>query len=160
MIYGFNNKKETVDLLDFFYPVGSIYDTADASFDPNAVWGGTWEQINGKFLLASDSGHAVGTTGGAASASYTPSGSVGGHTLTVDEIPAHNHSVNLATFNVDTITDNGGTGIEVNVAANPAAGSTGNKGGGTAHSHGFAGTAATIATMPPFEAVNVWKRTL
>ena len=29
-------------LRDIFYPVGSYYETTDASFDPNAVWGGTW----------------------------------------------------------------------------------------------------------------------
>lgn len=29
--------------LDMFYPVGSYYETSDASFDPNASWGGTWE---------------------------------------------------------------------------------------------------------------------
>ena len=27
---------------DFFYPVGSYYETSDSSFDPEEVWGGTW----------------------------------------------------------------------------------------------------------------------
>ena len=28
--------------LNRFYPVGSYYETSDASFDPNVAWGGTW----------------------------------------------------------------------------------------------------------------------
>ena len=28
------------DLLDFFYPVGSYYETSNTSFDPNEEWGG------------------------------------------------------------------------------------------------------------------------
>ena len=33
-----NDKIE--NLLDFFYPVGSYYETSDVSFNPNEVWGG------------------------------------------------------------------------------------------------------------------------
>lgn len=29
--------------LDFVHPIGSFYDTDDADFDPNKVWGGSWE---------------------------------------------------------------------------------------------------------------------
>ena len=29
--------------LDFFYPVGSYYETTDTDFDPNTSWTGTWE---------------------------------------------------------------------------------------------------------------------
>ena len=29
-------------LLNFFYPVGSYYETSDATFNPNTAWGGTW----------------------------------------------------------------------------------------------------------------------
>lgn len=37
-----------INLTDLFYPVGSYYDTSDASFDPNVSWGGTWvsESLN------------------------------------------------------------------------------------------------------------------
>ena len=40
-----------------------------------------------------------------------------------------------------------------------AAGSIGNKGGGNTHTHTFNGTAATIATMPPYLTVYMWQRT-
>ena len=28
--------------IDFYYPVGSYYETSNSSFDPNVTWGGTW----------------------------------------------------------------------------------------------------------------------
>lgn len=31
-----------INLVDFFYPVGTYYETSIESFDPNKVWGGTW----------------------------------------------------------------------------------------------------------------------
>ena len=93
MPFGFNAKKEKVDLLNFFYPVGSIYETTDADFNPSASWGGTWTKIEGKFLLASGGGYASGSSGGIASYEYTPSGSVASHTLNQNEIPSHNHSI-------------------------------------------------------------------
>ena len=40
MVYGFSEDKSKSDLLDFFYPVGSYYETSDSTFDPNSSWGG------------------------------------------------------------------------------------------------------------------------
>lgn len=50
------------------HPVGSYYETSDATFDPNIEWGGTWtEDSAGKVTVAQDSGTfaTVGDTGGA-----------------------------------------------------------------------------------------------
>lgn len=60
------------------YPIGSIYISA-FSTSPSSLFGGTWEQINGKFLFASDDvlingdittagTYHVGATGGSADA--------------------------------------------------------------------------------------------
>lgn len=50
-------------LLDFFYPVGTIYMSMDASFDPNSSWGGTWAKIqSGRFIEATETGSEVSTT--------------------------------------------------------------------------------------------------
>lgn len=38
--YGMN-----INLLNYFYPVDSYYETKNANFDPNVTWGGTWELI-------------------------------------------------------------------------------------------------------------------
>ncbi len=57
------------DMIDFFYPVGSYYETSNTSFDPNVKWGGTWvEDSAGRDTVAYDSTqtefNSVGKTGG------------------------------------------------------------------------------------------------
>lgn len=159
MIYGFNDKKEKINLLNMFYPVGTIYESADASFDPNESWGGTWVEISGKFLLAAGGSHSVGDTGGAESVSYTPSGTVGGHTLTINEMPSHNHGISIEGYSTQRGVLSDSTGLTNDFVCDSSAGNTGAKGGNVAHSHPFAGAASNIATMPPYEVVKVWKRT-
>lgn len=48
------------------YPVGAIYISV-SSTNPQTLFGGTWEQIQGRFLLAADSTYKAGSTGGEAS---------------------------------------------------------------------------------------------
>lgn len=48
---------------------------------PASFIGGTWERIEGKFIMGASSAYPVGTTGGSAT-----------HTQTVAEMPSHNHS--------------------------------------------------------------------
>ena len=67
-------------IFDLIYPVGAIYMSTN-SVNPAILFGGTWEEIQGKFLLARDENHAAGTTGGAENV-----------TLTTDQIPAHSHT--------------------------------------------------------------------
>ena len=62
------------------WPVGSIY-TSSKSTDPHELFGGTWEPIQDTFLWCAGPKHAAGETGGAET-----------HTLTVEEMPAHNHA--------------------------------------------------------------------
>lgn len=69
------------DLLNRVYPVGSIYMSA-VNVSPASFLGGTWQAIEqGRMLMAAGSSWQAGTTGGAA---Y--------HALTVQEMPAHDHS--------------------------------------------------------------------
>lgn len=127
------------NLLDIFYPVGTIYETADSSFTPATKWGGTWVKVEGRMLLGSSSSYAVGSTGGEAT-----------HTLTIDEIPAHNHSFNYYSYVV-----NGGgqaNGLPFNITDTTYIGRNTagmqNTGGGQAHNN-----------MPPYYTVNIWRRT-
>lgn len=76
------------------YPVGSIYMSVNA-INPGTLFGGTWNQIKDKFLLACGDTYSNGETGG--SATHTPSGSVGNHALTTTELPSHTHSYTKAT---------------------------------------------------------------
>lgn len=55
------------EMLDFFYPVGSYYETSDVAFNPNNTWGGTWvEDTAGQVLVAKNNStfSTVGDTGG------------------------------------------------------------------------------------------------
>lgn len=56
----FITKKEMIDLI---YPVGSIYMSMNAA-SPATIFGGTWEKIEDRFLLAASSTHGANTTGG------------------------------------------------------------------------------------------------
>ena len=68
------------DLLDKVYPVGSIYMSVN-NVSPASFLGGTWQAIEqGRMLMSAGSSWKVLTTGGNA---Y--------HTLTIAELPAHNH---------------------------------------------------------------------
>lgn len=66
-----------------YMPIGSIYLTV-SNDNPSKWFGGTWEKMSGGYLYA-----CVNSIG---NSSYTGTGAQP-HTLTVDEIPSHKHTV-------------------------------------------------------------------
>ena len=66
---------------DTIYPIGAIYMSMN-SIDPGTLFGGAWEQITGRFLLACDATYEAGNTGGSSTVS-----------LQVENLPSHSHSV-------------------------------------------------------------------
>lgn len=78
----FRDGSTWTSLKDLIYPVGSIFMKATDTANPGSVIGDTWAQIQGKFLLGANSSYAIKSTGGEAI-----------HTLTVDEMPTHRHSL-------------------------------------------------------------------
>lgn len=76
----FNNTNSNFDPL-VMYPVGSIYMSIN-NVSPSTLFGGTWEQIKDRFLLACGDNYSNGLTGGEAE-----------HKLTINEIPSHEHQV-------------------------------------------------------------------
>lgn len=125
-------------LLDLVYPVGSVYISYNSA-SPAALFGGSWTQIQGRFLLAADSTYPAGSTGGEAT-----------HTLTVSEMPSHNHTLNASYSSA---------GSSSSVESKMLAGddnngwlwdysATNNTGDGAAHNN-----------MPPYLAVYMWWRT-
>lgn len=116
------------------YPVGAIY-LSVTEVDPSSLFGGTWERIGGRFLLGADSTYAAGSTGGEAA-----------HTLTVDEMPRHNHEIG-------NLNAAGNATPYMTVQAQDKKGYGGNvqtmfAGGGKAHNN-----------LPPYLAVYMWVRT-
>lgn len=105
-------------ILNSIYPVGSIYFSADADFDPNEAWGGTWDKVEaGRVIVSSGTGYDLGASGGNAThkltaaecalpshahnyyKANTPSG---GTALQQGHIPRHNHGEKslVGTFNI------------------------------------------------------------
>jgi hypothetical protein len=130
--------------IDGFFPVGSIYMSVN-NVNPSTIFGGTWEQIEDRFLLASGSTYGAGTTGGAATV-----------TLTTNQIPSHSHnfgryvpSSGAAWHGDDSNTLSGTAHTKVYANRGNISSITGTQstGGGQAHNN-----------MPPYLAVYVWKR--
>lgn len=69
-----------VNLLDVVYPINSVY-LSFSSTSPASIVGGTWSQITNRFLYCTTSSNS---TGGANTV-----------TLTVDQIPSHNHVTDM-----------------------------------------------------------------
>ena len=137
-------------LLNAIYPVGSIYMSVNST-SPATLFGGTWERIKDRFLLAAGGAYSAGATGGEAT-----------HTLTASEMPAHSHVPNTSGEYFVTTEDSGANNTRV------AYSSSGNRwvDGQTSTSHfhhrtgtDTVGSGAAHNNMPPYVAVNMWKRT-
>ena len=134
------------NLLDFFHPIGSYYDTSDTTFDPNVAWGGTWELDTDGTVLASKS-----STSG--SILNTSVGSIVGedkHTLTVNEIPSHRHGF----FYAATNGSNWGISLNWN-AVSPG----GRSGGGNGQGIDYEGGGQAHNNVQRTKIVNRWHRT-
>ena len=145
-----NGAVKTADLLNKVYPVGAIYmsvnDTTPASF-----LGGTWEQLEDRFLLGCGNTYTPGLTGGEAT-----------HKLTVNEMPSHTHRVWSGTGKTSNSAGLGYNycysigGCDNDTTSKSWMSKTGaksqplleNTGGGSAHNN-----------MPPYLVVFMWKRT-
>ncbi len=74
------------DIIDAVYPIGAVYISFN-SVNPSKLFGGTWEQLEDRFLLAS---RGAGTLGGEKE-----------HTLTEAEMPRHRHGVAVHSYQGD-----------------------------------------------------------
>lgn len=73
------------------YPVGSLFETTDETFNPASVWGGTWELYGaGRVTVGYSSGETEFNAGGKTGGAKT-------HTLTTAEIPVSNLKQAIAT---------------------------------------------------------------
>lgn len=123
-------------VLDNVYPIGAVYMSMNST-NPGTLFGGTWEQVQGKFLLGVSNAYPAGSSGGESE-----------HTLTTAEIPNHTHSFKY-TGQSETI---GVNSIRLYQAAsnqyNAYSGGQSSNCGGQAHNN-----------MPPYLAVYIWYRT-
>lgn len=168
-------------LLDAFYPVGSIYmsTTRDDSTVsvvgkagcPIAELGGTWERIQGQFLLAANDAYTdyqAGATGGSVT-----------KTIAIANLPAHTHGsktlTGRATFRDSNTSDHNtilSTSGIFSKGSRSWSGSHWGMSGSTfsgymyndldvtaTHEHSSVGSGTALNIMPPFVSVYTWKRT-
>ena len=167
---------------DLIYPVGSIYMNV-TNLNPATVFGGVWEEIQGRFLLGRSASHQVGQQAGSETV-----------TLTVAQMPAHTHTGPSHTHSTPNHTHTatcGSAGAHSHTVARKKVAATGTAkyaaqagdshgtssagahthtitiasgGGGTTGAAGTgntgsAGSGQAVNIMPPFLSVYMWKRT-
>lgn len=134
-------------VLDNVYPVGAVYISINST-SPQTLFGGTWEQIQGQFLLGASSAYPAGSTGGSKDAvvvahSHNPANQSGYYGFITSASKA---------FTVGDMGSQSGSGryypystSAYDVSRNTQTGST--------------GVSGTDKNMPPYIAVYMWYRT-
>lgn len=145
------------------YPVGAIY-ISTSSTSPGLLFGGSWTQIKGRFLVSTGyNAKNTATFFGSLSANTIniPAGELGGevkHTLNINEIPKHQHDIAKGSSSTGGQTNFPTWHARFNVRSSygsysdqtttaPNAMGTRYVGGGTSHNN-----------MPPYLSVYMWKR--
>ena len=146
---------------NMMYPVGSIY-MSTSSTNPSSKFGGTWVAWgSGKVPVGVNTSetefNSVEKTGGAKSHSYTPVGTVGGHTLTIKEMPKHQHDYRADITELPT-GNNLAYGHDYGLSGHLSDG-TSYEGESKPHDHPFTGTASTQSHLQPYITCYMWKRT-
>ncbi|MDT2748889.1 DUF859 family phage minor structural protein [Streptococcus parauberis] len=124
------------ELLDVFYPIGTIYESAKPD-NPSTFMGGTWSRFgNGKVLVGVDENDADFNT-------VNKTGGEKAHTLTIPEMPSHTHTFPGASpNNYVRVEASSTTGLSTSTKTTDATG------GGQAHNN-----------LQPFVTVYRWQRT-
>lgn len=147
------------------YPVGSIYLSVNST-NPKTYFGGTWEQIKDRFLLAAGNTYSAGSTGGSASIqSHTHS--IPSLSGTAASAGAHIHIVSkrTTTYAAGTQTNYRAIASPTSVKADYTENCVSESAGAHTHSvsvnGGTTGSAGSgnAGNMPPYLTVYVWKRT-
>ena len=126
------------------------------------MWlGTTWQKQENRFLLGAGSSYGLGSTGGNSSIS-----------LSASNMPSHRHKVDSTSASIAAHThqyyigggSHGGSGnTEGYVGGSAYRGTTLAAGGGTTGSLApytdYQGNGSAFSIMPPYIAVNIWKRT-
>ena len=163
------------------YPVGAYYMSSDST-SPAVLFGGTWTQIQNRFIYAAGPGYSVNSTGGSAT-----------KTLVTDNIPSHSHSCGSAGSHTHTrgtmeitgrvcgVNNGGAEGaftrdgenkayMHINdtkyndiafwkfIASKSWTGATSSN-GSHAHTIGSTGKGTAFDVMPPYIVAYVWRRT-
>ena len=132
---GVSGQNTDGNIFDKIYPVGSVYISTN-NVNPNVLFGGEWEQIEDRFLLACSSEYEAGSIGGEAT-----------HKLTAAEMPKHAHNDGTDSSKAINAPLGGEASAIVYFEASYGTRGTTEAGGDQPHNN-----------MPPYIAVYMWKR--
>lgn len=138
---------------EYINTVGAVIFSFDNNFSPSALWGGSWSRVTNRFLIGSGGTYSTGVTGGEANV-----------TLTVDQMPNHNHTRQDLVYDqsyaesqlLSARTVYWTFGSQCNIAYDQQTmehvamfngGSTGYAGNGASHNN-----------MPPYIGCNIWRK--
>lgn len=120
-------------IMSSIYPIGSVFISGTNSMPALVAAVGTWARLEGRVIIGASSTYASGSTGGESE-----------HTLTVDEMPSHNHYVNNTFFSggggTFSVSSFGGSDYNKRPSLD-------NTGGDQAHNN-----------MQPYKAKYMWER--
>lgn len=129
---------------DQVYPVGSIYMSV-SSIDPSTLFGGTWEQVNERFLYCTNTSKQIGGS------NVTEE-----HILTINEMPSHSHEMKFVASKLNLVPGNkNAAGYDANIFNNGKMatfneGAGNSIGGNQGHTH--------MQNLPPYFTVYAWYR--
>lgn len=145
-----NENYDDVNALTFdkIYPVGSIYMSIN-SVNPASLFGGTWEQLQDRFLLGAGSAYAAGSVGGETE-----------HTLAESELPVLKGSISMHGEGAGGSVVAGVSGVfsSGTVEAGYQSGTISSGASSISRINFNTGGDAAHNNMPPYLAVYMWKR--
>ena len=126
------------------YPVGSIYVSTSATFNPQTTWGGTWvKTAKGRCLIGANDTYPLGSTGGEEK-----------HTLLENELPLiEGHAFGVATYG---ISHSGHFNV---TKENPCQLNAGTGENNLSNIYFGFGANSPHNNMQPYLAVYIWERT-
>lgn len=124
-------------LNELIFPIGSIIYNSNEDFDPNTIYGGTWEKIKGKMIIGFDESdidfNTLKKTGGNKT-----------HTQTIPEMARHTHVLKKGS-------SVGGDGSGLTYSGTTASNNAGVE---------PAGESEPMDIMNPYFVANIWHRIL
>lgn len=149
--YYFKKNNKYQRLIDFFYPVGAILMNENKDYDPNAILGGKWEKINDRFLIGASEYTPIKSQGGSATHAHGQRDGRNGNLSAA--IGATNNNPGVIGYRAVNDTNIGAVGGATYVVAGTNIGI-----GGWNHFTAVVGQTAEASTVPPYYAVNIWRR--
>ena len=109
--------------------------------------GGTVPDLRGRMIRGASDSVPAGSTGGSETHTHSISGTVGGTTLSVEQMPGHNHTANVGKFHT------GGNNRGTYASGDNVVASTSQTGGSQSHTHSLSGASSEAAnSLPPYYA--------